>query len=329
MKASQIKETLKKSFTAKRPLFIWGPPGVGKTSVVGQVAEELGLEFRPEPMVQRDPVDVRGLPSVQEQDGSLVTAWTRPDLMPVDGKGIVLLDDLSAAPPLVQVACYQLVCERRIGSHRLPDGWNVVASGNRMADRSMAQRMPLALANKFMHVDFDVDVGEWVTWALDNDVATEVIAFVRFRPELLHKFDPKKDERAFSTPRSLHILSDMLKAGGGSISYEEACGIVGEGTATEFMAFLKVFRELPDIDLVLMNPAGAEVPKDPATLYAVCGALAQKASTQNFGRMVEYANRLPPEFSVLLIRDTVRKDKSLALTRAFVEWTSKHSDVLM
>lgn len=325
MKPSEVKKALKQCRLANRPAFLLGPPGIGKSAVANQLADELKIGFRDERMLQRDPVEVAGLFRI---DGD-TTQRTRPDFLPTDGEGILLLDELPAAPTLTQVACYQLIQDKRIGQFPLEPGWWCVAAGNREVDRAAVNKMPTPLRNKFVWINFEVDVNDWIEWALTHDVATEVMAFIRFRPELLFTFDPKKNDYAFATPRTWEYLSDLVKAGGGDISLELAGGTVGEGPAMEFIAFLKIYRNLPSPDVILMDPSNAKVPEDPATLYAVCGSLSQKSSDQNFGRVIEYANRLPDEFSVLLVRDAVKRDNQLSLTRAFIGWTSVHSEVLI
>jgi len=326
MKPSVVKDALKQCIAANRPTHIWGPPGVGKSQVVAQVATELKLDLIDVRAVLLDPVDLRGLPKINN-DG--MAHWCPPAFLPREGKGILFLDELNAAPPLVQAACYQLILDRKLGEYELPEGWVILAAGNRETDRAVTSRMSSALANRFVHIYFDVDVSDWIDWALDKGLTTELISFIRFRPGLLHSFDPKKNEKAFPTPRSWEFVSDVLQAGNSNIELELSSGIVGEGAATELMAFLKIYRNLPDPDVILLDPKAAKVPEDPATLYAICGSLSNKASDQNFGRVITYANRLPDEFSVLLVRDAVKRDNQLSLTRAFVEWTSVHNDILI
>jgi len=190
--------------------------------------------------------------------------------------------------------------------------------------------MSSALANRFIHLNFDVDLEDWVAWAMDVDLAIEVTAFIRFRPSLLHDFDPKKNEKTFPSPRTWEYVSDILKANPNSeIEFELVSGIVGEGAASEFVGFIDIYRGLPDVDDVLANPASAQVSDDPSILYAICGALSRKATTSNFSKVVKYGNRLPTEFSVLLVRDSVKRDSELMKTKAFIEWSSKNSDVLI
>ena len=325
MKPSRIVEALKVCIAAMQPTFLWGPPGVGKSDVVAQVAAMLKMQLTDVRAVLLDPVDLRGLPTVEDGEAK----WCPPAFLPKSGKGILFLDELNAAPPLVQAACYQLVLDRKIGEYELPKGWVVIAAGNRETDRAVTSRMPSPLANRFVHLDFDVDLDDWISWALNNGIRTEVLAFQRFRPELLYNFDPKRNEKAFATPRSVAFLSRLMDVNKGEIDFDLAKGVAGEGYAAEFVGFMNIYKSLPDPAMVIMAPKKAEVPTDPATLYAICGAVAQKASEQNMKNVVEYANRLPVEFSVLLIRDCVNRDENLVKTRAFIEWTSVHSEVLI
>src|SRR5215471_17052962 len=193
----------------RRSVHLWGAPCIGKSDVVRQIAKQLGwnlIEWRAN---LREPVDCRGIPVADLATG--VTKWLTPDELPRverDGEcGILFLDELNTASPQMQAVLFQLVLERRMGDYKLPDGWVIVAAGNRVSDRASAQKMPTALRNRFAHIYVTPDVGAWVKWAVANDVAPEMIAFVRLRRELLHRM-PKGDENAFPTPRSLTMAAD-------------------------------------------------------------------------------------------------------------------------
>lgn len=326
MTPNQIKESLKTLMPLKQPVFLWGAPGVGKSQVVAQVAEEMGLQLTDVRAVLLDPVDLRGLPSVQ--DGT--AHWCPPSFLPSEGEGVLFLDELNAAPPLVQAACYQLVLDRRVGEYVLPDGWTVVAAGNRETDRAVTHRMPSALANRFVHLDFKVDVDAWLEWAEEQGLAEEVLSFIRFRPNLLHNFDPKKNEKAFPSPRSWEFAARIVASTDNrELELSLLKGTVGPGAAAEFAGFSRMFRQLPDPDAVINQPDTAVVPEEPATLYALCEALAKRAGADTADSIVTYASRLPSEFGVLLVRDAVKTHRGVVETPAFSHWATANADVLL
>ena len=322
---SQIASALKTLIPIRQPAFLWGPPGVGKSQVVAQAARALGLDLLDIRAVLLDPVDLRGLP-FPEADGR--THWRPPAFLPGSGRGLLFLDELNAAPPLVQAACYQLILDRCLGEYRLPDGWSVLAAGNRDQDRAVTHRMPTPLANRFVHLEFEPDLDDWTAWAAQAGIRPEVVAFLRFRPALLHDFDPARQARAFPTPRSWEFVSAMLGASPDPrVERELLQGAVGDAAALEFAAFLATYRELPDTDSVLAAPDTAPAPSDPAVAYAICEALGRRASPATMPALVRYASRLPVEFGVLLMRDAVRRDRETARTEAFAAWARDNAEV--
>ena len=324
MKASSISAALKTLAAARQPAFIWGAPGIGKSSVVGQLAGSLGLALRDIRALLLDPVDLRGLPYVGSDGRS---RWATPEFLPIDGSGILFLDELNAAPGMVQAAFYQLVLDRRLGEYTLPDGWIILAAGNRESDRAHTTRMPTPLRNRFVHLDFEVDAQEWSEWAIGAGIRPEVIAFIRFRPQLLSVFD--RDANAFPSPRSWEFVSRILDSSpDASVEHEMFAGAVGTGAATEFSGFLRMFRELPNIDAILLNPTGEPVPDSPAAQYAVASALAHRASDTNFDRICQYLNRMPAEFRVLSVRDATLRDQTIKHTAGYTKWAIQNHHVL-
>lgn len=329
MKPSHIISALHTLLDAHQPVFLWGPPGVGKSQVVAQVAAERNLALRDIRAVLLDPVDLRGLPRIENG----LALWCPPAFLPASddtGEGIIFLDELNAAPPLVQAACYQLILDRRIGEYHLPDGWRVMAAGNREQDKAVTHRMPSALANRMVHLDFDVDVEDWFQWAQGAGIAEELLAFIHFRPKLLHDFDPLSASKAFASPRSWAFVSKILATKpDAAIEYDLLRGTVGDGAAAEFMGFLQVWRDLPVVEDVLCNPDTAPVPTEPTSLYAICEALGAKASLENAEALVQYARRLPAEFGVLLMREAVCHDEKIVQSESFTAWASANAHILM
>jgi hypothetical protein len=325
MKPSELIESLKLLVGIQRPAFITGDAGVGKSRIVRQVAEGLDLDLIDVRAVLLDPVDIRGLPHV---NGDGRAHWAIPDFLPREGNGLLFLDELNRAPQLVQNACLQLALERQVGEYKLPDGWSVVAAGNPDTHRGVT-RMSEALANRFVHLAIVPDLDDWTRWAISADVRPELIAFVRFRPELLHSYDPKSTEKAYPSPRSWEFVSQMLNASPpASIEHALYAGTVGEGPAGELIGFLDVYRQLPSIDGILMNPKKAAVPEEPGALFAVSAALARKSTEANFDRVMTYADRMPPEWMVYCVKDATARDQRLCDTTAFIKFAADHSDIM-
>lgn len=340
MRPSQITTALSYLIDANQPVMLHGSPGVGKSDVVRQIAKQRGIELIDLRLSQLDPVDLRGVPSVDTK--KRITTWNTPSFLPTGGKGILFLDEINSAAQATQAAAYQLVLDRKLGDYELPPGWAIIAAGNRTTDRAIVNQMSTALKNRFTHINYEVNIDDWCDWALRNDIAVEVLGFIRFRPMLLNEFEQRndskeerervqrlKDAQAFATPRSWEFLSKVVQQKPSSdIEYELYTGIVGEGAAAEFMGYLKYYRDLPNLDALLMNPGSAKVPEEPATLYALATGLATKATQDNMERVVKYALRLPAEFQVLLMKDAIVRDNELTQTKAFNDWAIRNADMM-
>lgn len=332
MKASNLEKALDLCFKTKRAAMIWGSPGVGKSAIVAAMATKRNwqlLDFR---LVMRDAVDMRGVPFVAK-DGR--TQWAVPAEFPKEGtKGIWLLDEVNAAHPQVQVVAYQLTHDRAVGEYKVPDGWVIVMAGNKEDDGAVTHKMSTALSSRVVHLDLDVDNDDWLEWARGAGVADEIRAFIKFRPHLLHQFEPKKKERSFPCPRTWEIASDIVKLKPApEVEHELFEGTVGKGAAVELSAFIRSWRAMPDLDNIIANPTTAYVPSDQTeigTLYAVASALPMKATLKNWNNIVTYLERLPVEFNVMAVRDAVHRNKSLIQTGGiFNAWCLRHADVNM
>ena len=285
MKPSSIRPALRHLIEKQRPAFLWGAPGVGKSDVVKQVANDLKLELRDVRLSLMDPIDLKGFPVINTTKTKMT--WLPADFLPTKGKGLLFLDEMNAAPQSVQAASYQLILNRRIGEYHLPDGWSVLAAGNRSSDRSVVHTMPAALANRFVHLDFDVNVDDWNEWAMNNGLHTDLRAFIRFRPNLLHSFDSANNPRAFPSPRSWAFVDSLYKSHlSQDEEFEMIKGTVGEGASAEFSGFVRLIKDLPTTDEVLLDPEKTRLPESPAAMYALATALDAKATPANIARVM-------------------------------------------
>lgn len=331
MKAKELTKLLKVTIPAGLPVMVKGAPGVGKSDIIAQACQASEAELIIEHPVVSDPTDFKGLPFAKNGKAEFLPFGSLRDIIDAKRRTVFFLDDLGQAPPSVQAACMQLILARRINGSKVSDQVTFVAATNRHKDRAGVTGILEPVKSRFVSiVELEPDMEDWVAWALQADVPTELIAFIRFRPNLLFDFEPTNEMKNSPCPRTVANVGKLMQVGIPSeIEYEVYSGSAGEGFAAELMAFLRIFRDLPNPDAVLMAPKKAKVPEDPATLYAICGALARKCGNNTIDNLITYANRLPAEFSVLLIRDSVQLVPEVVNNRSFIEWASSHSDVLI
>jgi len=316
MRISQAISDLKLCMESGLPVHMWGPPGVGKSSIVRQLAAAMGRRCRDIRMTLLNPVDLRGIPVAREG----VTEWLAPAFLPHDPKAtdVVFLDELNAAPPAVQAAAYQLVLDRKVGEYELPAGCVILAAGNRGTDRAVTYEMPSPLRNRFVHIEIETNMDDWKDWALASGINPMVVAFLNFKEELLFKFDAKAHTRAFPTPRSWEFASKLVDKLGVDVAARKSelfGGILSDGAATEFCGFMKVCGEIPDAESIIIGgKLDVKAPQESDVLYAFCGALVNTClkadkkhefdAARNLSKYV--AKAMKPEFAVMALKDYAR-----------------------
>ena len=276
---NQAKNSIRRAFKKKRPIFIWGPPGIGKSEIVHQIGSEikksLVIDIR---LSLWEPTDIKGIPYFDSNSNTMV--WAPPAELPDDATAkkydtiIVFMDELNSAPPAVQAAAYQLILNRRVGTYKLPENVVIVAAGNREADKGVTYRMPAPLANRFVHLELSVNFDDWFQWAVNNDIHEDVVGYLTFAKKDLYDFDPKSPSRSFATPRSWSFVSELLEDDDDeNTTTDLVSGAVGEGLAVKFMAHRKVASKLPDPIDILNGKVKEIETKEISAMYSLTVSL--------------------------------------------------------
>lgn len=328
MNVKQAKELLVKTIPAGLPILIKGAPGVGKTDVVTQVAKKLKYDLITVIPAIADPTDAKGFPGKVDGHYEWQLCGDAYRITKAKKKTIVFIDDLGQAAPMVQAAFMQWILLRRIGEHAVPDCVVFIAATNRRQDKAGVTSILEPVKSRFATIiELEPTADEWTEWAFENDIPAEIIGFINFRPAMLYEGAATADIVNHSCPRTIANAGRLIGLGIDDI--ETLKGAVGEGCAVELVGFIQVYKSLPNISAILTDPGRAIVPTEPSALYAVVSALVDKITKNNAGRVLRYGNRLPIDFSVLLVRDSIRKEPAIQNTKEFIKWASNHKDALL
>jgi hypothetical protein len=298
----QAKRSLLKAFNHKRPLFLWGPPGIGKSELVADIAKELGGYMIDLRLGQMEPTDIRGIPFYNKEVGKM--DWAEPIDLPDEELAsqypivVLFMDEMNSAAPSVQAAAYQLILNRRIGKYKLPENVVMVAAGNRESDKGVTYRMPTPLANRFIHQEMKVDFASWQDWAVTHNIHKDIIGYLGSNKQDLYDFDPKSSSRAFATPRSWSFVSEILSDDDGD---EETItnlisGTIGEGLAIKFNGHRKVSGRMPKPEDILSGKVTTLDVKEVSAMYSLVismcyelkDAVEKKVSDKDFHTMSDY-----------------------------------------
>ncbi len=322
------------------PVMLWGPPGVGKSQIVAQVAERHGVKLIDIRLSQMEPSDLRGIPFRADSG----VEWAAPAMLPNADRhgteGILFLDEITSAPPSVSAAAYQLILDRKLGEYEVPAGWAIIAAGNRQGDRGVTYSMPAPLANRFSHYEIDINLDDWVAWAYTHQIDERIIGFLRFRQDLLFDFDPAHNPVAFASPRSWEFASRALQKFDDQhellLGALQAC--VGKAAGVELKAFVDSLDQMPDLDAII-NGEEVDAPKEIDLQYAVATALVGRAirakengnAAQVHGHILDYAGRFPQrEMGVMMVSDMHRAiGQDIFAIPQFATWADKIADIML
>jgi hypothetical protein len=315
---SEVQSALGKiiSNNIKHSVFLWGPPGIGKSSIVKKIASDNDLQLTDLRISQLAPTDIRGLPYIEDGQAK----FAPPSFLPTEGEGILFVDEFNMASPSMMSIAQQLILDRQVGDYVVPEGWFIVAAGNRAEDRAAVSQMPAPVANRFIHFNVESDLSSWKEYAIRAGLNEQIVSFLNFRPELLFSFN--KNATAWPSPRSWEFANTLLDIG------LEVDAAVGEGASAEFYAYQSIYSRLPDIDSVL-NGEFVEVPKEPSLMYAVCGALVSRAkSAQAFFNATKWLiGGTTEDYVGLFMGDAMVALKANNLQGAFVKLIAKDPQI--
>ena len=268
---NEAKASIRKCIKIKRPVFMWGPPGIGKSDVVHQIGAEQEREVIDVRLSLWEPTDIKGIPFYNANSNTM--EWAPPVELPSDpdSTAILFLDELNSAAPATQAAAYQLILNRRVGTYKLPAGVSIVAAGNRETDKGVTYRMPAPLANRFLHIELRTDFDDWLQWATNNKVHEQVVGYLGFAKQDLYDFDPKSPSRSFATPRSWSFVSELLADEDlpENTLTDLVAGAVGEGLAVKFMAHRKVAKQMPNPEDILSGKVDKVSIKEISAMYSL------------------------------------------------------------
>ena len=275
---NRAKTSLLHAMKKKRPVFLWGPPGIGKSEIVQQVGDSIDAHTIDIRLSLWEPTDIKGIPYFDSNSSTMV--WAPPAELPTEEfaklhKFIILfLDEMNSAAPSVQAAAYQLILNRKIGTYTLPDNVLIVAAGNRDADKGVTYRMPAPLANRFIHLELTVSFDDWFQWAVANGIHPDVAGYLQFAKKDLYDFDPKSPSRSFATPRSWTFVSELLDDDiEAETTTDLVSGAIGEGLAVKFMAHRKVASTMPNPTDILEGKVTELKQKEISAMYSLTVSL--------------------------------------------------------
>lgn len=331
MRPTQLKKFLVFAVKNKEPVLIKGAPGIGKTDIVIQVAKELNTDLIISHPVVSDPTDYKGLPFPNKEgtEAHFLPFGDLNRLISADRPTVFFLDDIGQAQPSVQASLMQLVLTRQINGHKVSDHVVFIAATNRREDKAGVSGILEPLKSRFASIVELVPVtDDWIEWAAANDMPTTLTSFIRYRPELLHKFEATKEIENSPSPRTIAAVGRLTnKKLPVELQREVFAGAAGEGFAIEYLAFVKLMSTLKYAEDILKNPETAEIPQELSNLYATLASLILKTNEKNVDHVYKFIQRLDMELQVYFFKDLSSRNPKVKNTNTLKEWAVKAYDV--
>jgi len=330
----QAPELIKDILKVNLVPMISSSPGIGKSDIIRKIAEDAKLKIIDYRLAQADPTDLMGFPTINENKtrsnyAPPITFPLEHDPIPTGLNGFLLfLDEINSAPNSVQAASYKLILDRQIGDHKLHPKTFIIAAGNLDTDRAITNRLSTAMQSRLIHLNISVDSEDWLEWAKEHDIDYRIKAFIKFRPGLLHHFDPKHSDNTYGCPRTWEFLSKIIR-GWKEITADKLpviAGTIGEGTALEFRGFIEIMDSLPDFSEILAAPKTINYSDEPSNLYALTGLLGHRANKKNIKTLIEFIHRLPLEFQVICLQEIISNNSGIEEVPCINDWMDQNSE---
>ena len=322
----QLKQLLLELMPTGNPIMIWGPPGVGKSTICRSVALELGRRYYDFRANLIESFEIKGLPWHDATTNT--TRYAPPEMLPPMGcknSYTINYDELPAALPSVQTALYQILTDNAVGTYVLPQDTYQLACGNKLSHRSVSYEMPAALVRRFMHIDLKSSLTDWCDWASRNDISPDIIFYLYREEKMLNNFDQVQDENEpFACEATWEMASNIRKAQCDFSPYLERAayaGTVGKAAAIGYTSFLRMMDNLPHPRVIVLDPHNAAIPPNASEVIATCGALCNIATAANLDAIYIYLKRLGRELTEFTMGTIIKRQPDLKREPTFMHWT--------
>lgn len=329
IKPSQATSIIATLLKARLVPILCGSPGIGKSQIYQQVADMFNLLLIDVRLGQCDVTDLNGFPTIVGKKASYVPMDTFPiegDAIPEGYSGwLILFDEITSAVPALQAAAYKVLLDRKIGLHKLHKNVAVCAAGNLETDNAVVEPMSTALQSRMVHLELVVDHKEWLEWAAPNGINHKITSYINFKPGNLYTFNPDHTDKTYACPRTWEFASRILNVAeeGSKDLLPMLAGAISEGVAREFLGFCKVYESLPTVAQIMVSPDTLKVPVEPSILFALSGSIAHNSTKENFAQLIKFVERIPVEFQVVCLRETLRRNPVLKAHPGVLAWISK------
>ena len=316
---------------AKLVPMVAGSPGIGKSGIAHQLANEYKLKVIDLRLTQCDPTDLLGFPNIVGNKAGYVPMNTFPiegDDIPEGYSGwLLFLDEFNSASTAVQAAAYKLVLDRMVGIYKLHTNVAIICAGNLETDGAIVQPMSTALQSRLVHFELVVDQQEWCDWAIQKGIDHRITDYIKFKPSSLYTFTADHTDKTYACPRTWEFANRILSLvnPGDPDLLPLFAGTLSEGIAREFISFMKIYDSLPKMSEILDKPDTVRVPEEPSVLFALTGSISHNLKEVTANKLMQYVKRLPTEFQVVTVRDCVRRNKEMLDNSAIQSWITESS----